>query len=55
MMNVQPKRQENFTQKTTTRTGSAEYWQILSDVMSGKEKVYSHEYVMAELHRILKK
>ena len=58
MMNVQPKTQANFavkTPKTTMRTGSAEYWQILSDIASGKERVYSHDYVMAELRRILKK
>ncbi|WP_158305804.1 hypothetical protein [Gallibacterium anatis] len=56
MMNVQSKKQESLTKfESVTRTGPAEYWQILSDIMTGKEKVYSHEYVMSELHKILKK
>lgn len=57
MINAQTKQIQfvDTQPKTTTKTGSAEYWQILADIASGKERVYSHEYVMAELRKVLKK
>lgn len=44
-----------FSQKVPQKSGSTEYWEILANIASGKEKVYSHEYVMAELRKVLKK
>lgn len=44
-----------FSQKVPQKSGSTEYWEILANIASGKEKVYSHDHVMAELRKVLKK
>ena len=56
-MNIQPKPQvqKNEAPKSASRKGSAEYWEILSNIASGKEKVYSHDDVMAKLRKVLKR
>ncbi|HDX1051042.1 TPA: hypothetical protein RNY11_002075 [Pasteurella multocida] len=56
MRNVQPKIQQTGAMpKNTVKTGSKEYWEILNNIASGKERVYSHEYVMNEVRNIFKR
>lgn len=55
MQNIQVKTHSVDVKPEPKLKVSNEYWEILSSIAGGKEKVYSHEYVMLELHKILKK